>query len=319
MIIDVIIPTYHPEGRLPVTLRRLAEQSLPVRRVLLMDTCERDGSSPLEQLLRESAIGTEIGGMRIEERLIPWDEFDHGGTRAMGADLCSDADYLLYMTQDALPAGQNLVEELVRGFSMAPGTAVCYARQLPNEDAWPEERISRQISYPEQSRVKSAADFAVLGIRTLYCSNVCAMYNAEIYRKLGGFVNHTVFNEDMIYASGALKAGYHICYCAGAQVYHSHNYSAVQQFRRNFDLGVSQAQHPEVFAGLSSEGEGRNYVKQVCGELRTGGAGVRIPGFLFRCGSRLLGYRLGRNYRKVPMLFIRKWTMSPAFWMKSHH
>ena len=72
----------------------------------------------------------------------------------------------------------------------------------------------------------------------------------------GGFPRRTIFNEDMIYAGGLIKNGFAIAYAADARVIHSHNYSGRQQFHRNFDLAVSQAEHPEVFGGLASEGEG---------------------------------------------------------------
>ena len=68
-------------------------------------------------------------------------------------------------------------------------------------------------------------------------------------------MRHTIFNEDMIYAAGLVKAGYGVAYEAEARVIHSHNYTGRQQLRRNFDLGVSQAQHPEIFRGVPSEGE----------------------------------------------------------------
>ena len=55
-----------------------------------------------------------------------------------------------------------------------------------------------------------------LGIKTFFCSNVCAAYRREIYEELGGFVKHTIFNEDMIYAAKAVEAGYAIAYAADA-------------------------------------------------------------------------------------------------------
>ena len=70
------------------------------------------------------------------------------------------------------------------------------------------------------------------------------------------------FNEDMIYAADLIHAGYGIAYAADAKVVHSHNYSCSQQFHRNFDLGVSQAQYPEIFDGVPSEGEGLRLVKK---------------------------------------------------------
>lgn len=57
----------------------------------------------------------------------------------------------------------------------------------------------------------------------------------------------------MIYAGRLIQEGYAVAYAADAKVIHSHNYSCMQQFHRNFDLGVSQAEHPEIFAGVPSE------------------------------------------------------------------
>ena len=66
----------------------------------------------------------------------------------------------------------------------------------------------------------------------------------------------------MIFAARAVKAGYKIVYEAKAEVVHSHNYTAIQQFHRNFDLGVSHAQYPEIFADVPPEGEGAKLVKK---------------------------------------------------------
>ena len=51
-------------------------------------------------------------------------------------------------------------------------------------------------------------------------------------------------------------------YVPDAKVIHSHNLTPMQQFHCNFDLAVSQAEHPEIFADLKSEGEGIRLVKQ---------------------------------------------------------
>ena len=78
---------------------------------------------------------------------------------------------------------------------------------------------------------------------------------------MGGFSAPCIFNEDMIFAGRAIKLGYSVAYVAEARVIHSHNYSAMQQFHRYFDNGVSQAMHPEVFRGIHSEREGGRLVK----------------------------------------------------------
>ena len=54
----------------------------------------------------------------------------------------------------------------------------------------------------------------------------------------------------MIYAGNAvLYRGQAIAYVAEARVIHSHNYGCSAQLKRNFDLAVSQTDHPEVFDG----------------------------------------------------------------------
>ena len=143
---------------------------------------------------------------------------------------------------------------------------------------------------------------------------MCCAYNAKIFKELHGFINRTIFNEDMIYAGKVIENGYKIAYAADAEVIHSHNYSAKQQFHRNFDLGVSQADHPEIFEGVSSESEGIKMVKQTIGKLKNSGAAKEIPGYIVTSGCKFIGYRFGKNYKKLPMWLIKKCTMSPMYW-----
>ena len=100
--------------------------------------------------------------------------------------------------------------------------------------------IQREFNYPKTSRLKSKEDLSKLGIKTYFCSNVCAAYQKDVYERLGGFVRKTIFNEDMILAGRMIQAGWKIYYAADAKVIHSHNYNCRQQFHRNFDLAVSQ-------------------------------------------------------------------------------
>lgn len=153
------------------------------------------------------------------------------------------------MTHDAVPADRKLVGNLIKALESGPDIAAAYARQLPFEDCSLMEKYTRAFNYPAESRIKSAADLEELGIKTFFCSNVCAAYDTAIYRSLGGFIKKTIFNEDMIYAAKAVENGYRFAYAADARVFHSHNYTAVEQLHRNFDLAVSQADHPEVFPG----------------------------------------------------------------------
>jgi len=301
MKIDVIIPVYKPDEKLGELLSMLGKQSMPVEHILLMNT----GAITFPQEYLKLHPGILVHKLRKED-------FDHGGTRHEGA--CrSQADYLLYMTQDAVPEDAFLVERLAAAFS-DPNVKAAYARQLPSPDCRELEQYTRSFNYPEESRVKTKADLEELGIKTFFCSNVCAMYEKKTYLELNGFVRHTIFNEDMIYAGGLIKAGYAVAYVAEALVVHSHNYSGIQQFHRNFDLAVSQADHPEVFDGVRSESEGIRMVKSAAMHCIR----IKKPWLIFslvlQSGCKYLGYKVGRNYRRLPRWLVLKCTMNRAYW-----
>lgn len=315
--IDVIIPVYKPGRELLVLLKRLAGQTMPVHKIILMNTEEKYYRELIDKTGEDPAKIFD----NVEVHHLAKKDFDHGGTRHKAVQY-SQADIFVLMTQDAMPADQYLIEELT--VHLRAGleeerqsrvrVAAAYGRQLPGEDSSESEKISRYFNYPEKSRIKTAADLNTMGIKTFFCSNVCAAYRRDLYEESGGFVRHTIFNEDMIYASGAVKAGYGIAYEAKAQVIHSHNYTNMQQLRRNFDLGVSQAEHPEVFAGVPSESEGKRLVKAAFRYLKRKGRLYRFPGFCVQCAFKYAGYKLGKNYKKLPKKWVTALTAGKDYW-----
>lgn len=302
LIVDVVILTYRPDERVGELIRRMGGQNYPIRHILLINT-KSDYFS--EELYR-------IPGVIVHE--IPQEEFDHGGTRDLAFRL-SDAQVLLFMTQDALPYDERLLEELLVPFVEDGRVGVSYARQIPYEGCDEVERYTRQFNYPETSRIKSREDLKEMGIKAFFCSDVCAAYRRDVYQKVGGFPQKAIFNEDMIFAANLLDQGGKVAYVAEAKVIHSHNYSGLQQFRRNFDMGVSQANHPEIFRKVSSEGEGIRLVKKTVRHLVSCGKIHLIIPFFYKTGCKFLGYQLGKRYQKLPGWLIRRCTGSRWYWM----
>lgn len=257
---------------------------------------------------------------RIEERFpsvcvrhVTEEEFDHAATRNAGAAL-SDAPYLLFMTMDAVPADENLTERLLAVLNGDETAAAVYARQIPAPGAGAAEQYTRRFNYPETSERRTAGDIDRLGIRAFFVSNVCALYRRSAWDRLGGFSAPAIFNEDMVFANEALRVGMSVHYCAEACVIHSHDYTAGQQFHRNFDLGASQAMHPEVFAKVRSESEGKRLVRETVLWLKQTGHKGEIPVFLFRCAARYAGYQLGKHYRLLPRGLVMRCTNQKGYW-----
>ena len=131
---------------------------------------------------------------------------------------------------------------------------------------------------------------------------------------MGGFAKPCIFNEDSIFAGKIITLGYAVAYAADARVLHSHNYTNMQQFHRNFDNGVSHAMHPEIFRSVASEGEGVKLVQYVTGSLRKMNRGYLIPGFYIQCFFRYAGFKLGEHYAHLPDWMVMACTGNRRFW-----
>lgn len=307
--VDVILLTYKPKKQVLDLLKALEEQTYPIRKIIIMNTEERY----FETLFY--GAGVLQRHKNIEVHHLSEKEFDHGRTRAKAVQY-SKADIFVCMTHDAIPENELLIQKLVEALTQGENIAAAYARQLPLPNCREIEKYTRSFNYPDTSSVKSLADVDRLGIKTFFCSNVCAAYNREIYESVGGFVKKAIFNEDMIYAGHAVNAGYRIAYAADALVRHSHNYTCMQQFRRNFDLGVSQAQHPEVFDVASSESEGIRLVKDTMRHLSKTGNKRLIPYLIVSSGYKFAGYQFGKHYVRLPGKMVKWCSSNKEYWEK---
>lgn len=306
---DVIIPVYRPDGRLFRLLDMLEKQTAAVCRIYLVNTERRYFDALTE--------GTDFRQRykNVTVRHISRQEFDHGNTRRQ-AVAESKSGYFVMMTDDALPADEHMLENLLAPV-WAGEAAMSYARQLPGENCGPIESFTRSFNYPEQSVLKSKEDLPAMGIKTFFASNVCAAYDREIYDSLGGFVEHTIFNEDMIYARKLIDAGKKIAYRADARVFHSHSYSGFMQFKRNFDLGVSHSQYPEVFGGIKAEGEGIRLVKSTCRYLVKCKKPWLIVKLIWNSGCKYAGYFLGKRYQKLPKSLVMRCTANREYFIQN--
>ena len=304
--IDIIIPVYKPDQKFLALVDKLEHQTVAVNKIIIMNT-ERQY---FDRLVKGTSFFEKYQNVCVIN--LKKEDLDHGLTRRQGVEQ-SDAQVFVMMTMDAMPVDGDLVEKLTAPLEKGD-VAVSYGRQMAGKNSGEIERYTRKFNYPGKGCEKSAKDVEKLGIKAFFCSNVCAAYRRDIYDRLGGFVSRTIFNEDMIYAAGAIKAGYKIVYAADAKVVHCHNYTYRQQFRRNFDLGVSQADHPEVFAAVSSEGEGAALIRKTTVHLWKSGKKRLIPGLYISSCFKYAGYLLGKHYKGLPKCLVLKCTMSEEYW-----
>ncbi len=298
----LIIPTLNAMpwlGRLLPALKALAPQP---DKILFIDSSSTDGTG--------KAI-TEAG---FSLHTIRREEFGHGRTRNLGARLCSDADVLIYLTQDALPAGTDLVGKILAQFEDSSVAIVC-GRQLPHEDANPAARYARLCNYPPTGHRTTAVDIPVRGIKALFCSNSFAAYRAEALKKAGWFPEELPMGEDLAVTGRILDAGYTSVYLPEAAVYHSHNYSAAEEFRRYFDIGALLRVDPWLRARtLKSGGAGLRFVVGEVKYMLREGHLLDIPGIVPRTAAKYIGFQLGRRYDRLPKALLKRCSMHKYYW-----
>lgn len=281
MKISVIIPALNAEKELPGLLKALSEQTLRADEIIVTD-------SESEDRTRQVA---EAEGARVIPVLRK--DFDHGGTRD-AALRASEGDIVVFMTQDAVPADEHLLENLIRPLS-EEGVAVVCGRQLPKETATRVERLVRTFNYPAESHVRSEADVEKMEIKAFFCSDVCAAYNREIWTELGGFEHPLKTNEDMFFAAKAIRNGYRVAYAADAQVFHSHNFTLKEQYQRNRIQGYEIERHKELLGDVSQVPEGWKLVRYMSAKLLKEGRLISFIHFGLECCARLFGSRAGRR------------------------
>jgi len=299
--VSVIIPTLQAGEALRALIEALRGQTLAPREILVIDSASTDGTPELA-----SACGVRVIGIDRKD-------FDHGGTRNQAASLAV-GEVLVFMTQDAMPEHPEMLERLVAPLLANDRIACAYARQVPRAEAGVLERLTREYLYPQSPEVKWETDLPRLGLRTFFCSNVCAAYRREVFERLGRFPSPVLFNEDLFFAARCILEGYGVAYAADARVVHSHDYTLGQQFRRYFDNGVSMSGNDWVYARSGVARSGSGLVLAVARELIRGGQMRYIPQLLAESAAKFIGYQLGKRHRLLPAALCRRFSMHRGIW-----
>ncbi|NHQ86557.1 glycosyltransferase family 2 protein [Iodobacter sp. HSC-16F04] len=298
----LILPVRNAGPYLDQLLPALAEQTLKVDEWLVVDSESSDDS-----VARFAAAGAMV-------KIIDAKYFNHGGTREWARQQIK-ADIVIYMTQDAIPANPQALQNLRDAILANDSIAAAYGRQLPRSGAGVLEGHSRSFNYPEQSRTKRFSDAPELGIKTCFSSDAFAAYRNTALDAVGGFPADIIGTEDAYVAGKMLLQNWCIRYEASAEVFHSHHYTLLQEFRRYFDIGVFYGRESwigDLFGKAGSEG--RRFLASELQALSRAGQRWRHPEVMLRVVCKLAGYRLGHLEKYLPRFVKRHIGMFAAYW-----
>lgn len=231
MDVTIVIPTKNAGQQFKDVLKAIDGQiTEKTFEIICVDSGSKDGT--LE-------IIKSFPNVRLAE--IPPEEFGHGKTRNYGASL-GTGEYIVFITQDALPASDSWLDNLVNAVADDPLCAGGFGIHYPYDNCNLFDKRDLKIH------------FAGFGQEnTYYWINDWRRYhNDEGYRHLLAFYSDNNscmrrsvwekipyddvnFAEDQFWARKIIELGYHKVYAAHAPVYHSHNYKVSSYFRRYYD------------------------------------------------------------------------------------
>jgi len=229
MKISIVIPTKNGGALFEEVLCGIRGQRLDEEvELVVVDSGSTDGTVKK---------ASEYGARVLE---IPPDDFNHGLTRNYGVEN-SKGDFIVLMTQDAVPADERWLKNLIDTFDNDERIAGVYARQVPRPDAdvltkrnldnW----LTGRSAYSVQE-IKDRETFEKMTPTERYFAcvfdNVCSAVRRKAWKQVPFKRND--FGEDIEWAKRVLLSGWKIAYQPNSVVVHSHSRSIAYEYERTY-------------------------------------------------------------------------------------
>ncbi len=243
---SIIIPTLNGGELFKDVIDSIFAQKVPWSfEVIVIDSESDDGTWEYLQS-RE-----DIRSYRIKRS-----EFNHGATRNYGVSL-SRGEYALFLTQDAIPA-RGWLYNLVAPMIHCDRAAGAFGRHKAHKNAsfftkkMIENHFEKLRELPlcvsiASNKSRYERDISYRQMLHFFSDNSSCL-RKSIWEKIP--YPEVPYGEDQLWAQAVMDAGYSKIYAYGSIVYHSHDYSAKEQYQRS----LTDGDYFRYFWGYSSIG-----------------------------------------------------------------
>ncbi|MCB0155701.1 MAG: glycosyltransferase [Anaerolineae bacterium] len=304
---SVIIPVYNGAQTLPACLEALGQQSYSLEEIIVVD----DGSTD-----RSVAIAQEFG-----VRVVSQPNAGPAAARNLGAQVAT-GDILLFTDADCAPAG-DWAEQMVAAF-IDPRVAGAKGVYRSEQQAL----VARFVQQEYQDRYDRMAGLANIDFIDTYS----AAYRRDVFLAAGGFDTRfpTASVEDQELSFRLAEQGQRLVYRPQAIVYHQHDQTIGEYFRRKYQIGywkalvtrdhptklIADSHTPQILKGqmgLAALG-GLLLLSQLVHQFRG-----RLATFLALSAWLLLLLSGQKFYRKLwqrdaPVLLVAPWLIFSRAW-----
>ncbi len=170
-------------------------------------------------------------------------EFGHGKTRNFGASK-GTGEFIIMITQDAAPATRDWLENFINAMKMDDKIAGGVGIHYPYENCNALDKndlVNHFRNFGEKNTIYSLDETNMEKYKTddgyrlylVFFSDNNACLRRSVWEKYP--YPDVNFAEDQIWMQNAMEHGYKKVYCPEAPVYHSHNFSIPEYYKRSFD------------------------------------------------------------------------------------
>ena len=232
--LTIVILTFNGRRDIREVLTGIYEQKTSAAfEVIVIDSESTDGTPGLVR---------EFPARLIE---IKKAEFSHPGTRNFGSRQAK-GEFVIFMTQDAIPYNHFWLENLVKPLQHDPRVAGAYSRQLPRPGCNPCEMRDiftgagpiRQVKVVDPTDEHQKQNYEAHLYDFIRFSNVSACYRKAVLRQFP-FNERLLMMEDMEWCKQVVEAGYAVIYEPTSVALHSHDHSLRHVYRRHREYGLS--------------------------------------------------------------------------------
>jgi len=295
MKFSIFIPTKNAGPRFAETLTAIFAQEEKSFEVIAVDSGSTDGTLDV------------IRGFPVRLYQIPPSEFGHGRTRNLAGKYAA-GDYVVFMSQDAMPASPQWLSSFIARWD--DRVAGAYSRQLPRPDASAGERFFCGTHYPpvatrrpRRRPAKRPEEFFFSDVSSCLRRDLLMQYPLD---------DSIIMSEDHEWAKRIIAAGYATLYEPESAVIHSHSYSALETFKRYFDtayvLKLINGRYMHFLTGKGLLYMARELVYVTANHPR------ELPATIAADAAKSAGTFLGLYARFLPHRLNRRLSMHSYYW-----
>lgn len=293
--VTIFIPTKNAGSEFRITLNKVFDQTVKNIELIIIDSGSRDKTLDIAECYPAKIIEIEP------------ETFGHGKTRNLALEYAS-ADFIVFLSQDAIPYDEYWLSNLLKNFD-EDNIAAVFSRQLPRKEAKQLQRFFYQYYFPDSKISRPQRDFN--SSQNRFFSNVSSCVKRGVLEKYP-FDETILTTEDQEWAHRIIKKGFKTIYEPESIVIHSHNHGLAKTFKGYFDSafalsGITQTEYDDF--KKSSQQYLRKEFHHVLKNKPT-----ELPYWLARNIVKVLGIFLGLRGNKLTLNWKKRLSLNKNYW-----